>query len=781
MMKLRALHLQDFRGATRPMTIAFDEAKNFTMIFGENGTGKSSIVDAFSFLCEQTTGSLKERKTANEDYVTAITGDRTNLRVKLEADTGVWEAAFKAKAASIVVTPNTSIPTVRILRRSQILRLIEAEPSKRYQELSNYIELPGISKCEEALRKAAKTATEEYTRATSAQQKAETNINNLWVKEQSPGANAEEWAKGEAAKDVTALATGKKTADDIGSKLDELDRKRTAWQKKSVTLKTAGEAVVAAEAALKAAESASEGAGSLVELLREAKAFVDGQTVLSSCPVCEKPVGKEELSVALAARITAMDSIARLSKACRDARKTLDQAKSSANEASTSYVSELRKVATTLRDSTLEPIKKATLPAAELAKLVEATTPEADCLAMESSLAAKVPTLKTALEQAKAEWSKTIDAHNAITTYLDDLVQSRKKAAQTEELNKRTKLAVELVEATRKQFVEDELRSIGSEVDWLYEALHPDEKLGGIKLSLDPQFKQSLNLTAKFHTESDITPQSLYSESHLDTLGFAVFFAMAKKYQTDGSLIILDDVVTSVDENHLDRFIRLLHDEAGNFAHVLITTHYRPWRDRYKQHRAPGGNMHFIELRSWSMETGIRTYCAKSMTQELRDALAANDFNRRDISNTAGLLMENILDWLTVRYACRLARKADPLYTLKELADAVSQKELVKVLRVQRLKDGTTDKWDEHFLKERVEAIKQLSAVRNQVGCHYNFDGSLVSDGDVEEFGKASLGLAELLCCPNNGDLPDRDKTGECWETRSRLVKLYPLRTPVNA
>lgn len=699
-MKLRALQLQDFRGATRPVTIAFDEGKNLTMIFGENGTGKSSIVDAFSFVCEQTTGSLKERKTANEEYVTAITGDRANLRVKLEADTGSWEAAFKAKAASIAVTPATAVPTVRILRRSQILRLIEAEPSKRYEALSNYIELPGISKCEEALRKAAKAATDEYTRATSAQQKAETNINTLWVKEKSPGSTAEDWAKEEAAKDVTALADEKRKADEIHSKLDELDRKRSTWQKRAASLKAANDAVATAKAALRAAESGSAGQGSLVELLRDAKAFVDGHTSLSSCPVCDKPNDKEELSAALANRIAAMDSIAKLSKAYREGQTICGQAKTSANDAASSYVKELRSVATACATTTLEPIKKAKLPAAELAKLTEPTTSDADCLAIESKLADEIVTLKTALDEAKAEWSKTIDAHNAITTLLDDLVQSRKKATQTEELNRRAKLAVELVEATRKQFVEDELLSIGTEVDRLYEALHPGEKLSGIKLSLDPQFKHSLNLTAQFHTESDITPQSLYSESHLDTLGFAVFFAMAKKYQTEGSLIILDDVVTSVDENHLDRFIKLLHDEASSFAHVLITTHYRPWRDRYKQHRAPGGKMHFIELRSWSVETGIRTYCAKSMMQELRDALAANDFNRRDISNAAGLLMENILDWLTVRYGCRLARKPDPLYTLKELADAVSQKELIKVLRVQRLKAGSSDEWEETYLKE---------------------------------------------------------------------------------
>lgn len=190
--------------------------------------------------------------------------------------------------------------------------------------------------------------------------------------------------------------------------------------------------------------------------------------------------------------------------------------------------------------------------------------------------------------------------------------------------------------------------------------------------------------------------------------------------------------------------------------------------------------MHFIELRAWSMETGIRTYCAKSMIHELRAALEAVDFNRRDISNLAGLLMENVLDWLSVRYACRLARKADPLYTLKELADAVSQKELIKVLRVERLKTADPEEWEETPLRDLVDEIKQLSAVRNQVGCHYNFDGSLVSDGDVEKFGKTSLRLAELVCCPDNGEMPDRDKSGQYWETRSKIVRLHPLRTPAN-
>ncbi len=57
-MKLKSLTLKHFRGATQPLAIPFDEDKKLTMVFGENGTGKSTIVDAFSFLCEQSSGSL---------------------------------------------------------------------------------------------------------------------------------------------------------------------------------------------------------------------------------------------------------------------------------------------------------------------------------------------------------------------------------------------------------------------------------------------------------------------------------------------------------------------------------------------------------------------------------------------------------------------------------------------------------------------------------------------------------------------------------------------------
>ncbi len=131
-----------------------------------------------------------------------------------------------------------------------------------------------------------------------------------------------------------------------------------------------------------------------------------------------------------------------------------------------------------------------------------------------------------------------------------------------------------------------------------------------------------------------------------------------------------------------------------------------------------------------------------------------------------------------------MPRKVKNDYALRELLDSFSAR-LQKVLKVQHLeKDTTTGKIIEgKYLKEVeikpiIDRIKQLAAVRNQVGAHYNFDGSLVNDKDVIEFAELTLELAETISCPDTGAFPDRDKSGSYFETKSGIVRLNPLREP---
>ena len=73
-----------------------------------------------------------------------------------------------------------------------------------------------------------------------------------------------------------------------------------------------------------------------------------------------------------------------------------------------------------------------------------------------------------------------------------------------------------------------------------------------------------------------------------------MFLALAKHFIDANTVVVLDDVVTSIDQAHMERFMNLLHDEAANFNQLIITTHYRPWRDRYRYAKGPAANVQLI-------------------------------------------------------------------------------------------------------------------------------------------------------------------------------------------
>src|SRR5262250_3414024 len=58
---LTKLTISGFRGAIKPFSLSFDPAAKFTIIYGENGSGKSTICDALELLGRGRVGSLENR------------------------------------------------------------------------------------------------------------------------------------------------------------------------------------------------------------------------------------------------------------------------------------------------------------------------------------------------------------------------------------------------------------------------------------------------------------------------------------------------------------------------------------------------------------------------------------------------------------------------------------------------------------------------------------------------------------------------------------------------
>jgi len=96
-MKLLKLELNAFRGATRPFVLDFDPARRLTMIFGENGAGKSSISDALICLCTNDTGSLDDKSGADKAHLLATGCASADLYVRLHTDQGLFAARLAGK------------------------------------------------------------------------------------------------------------------------------------------------------------------------------------------------------------------------------------------------------------------------------------------------------------------------------------------------------------------------------------------------------------------------------------------------------------------------------------------------------------------------------------------------------------------------------------------------------------------------------------------------------------------------------------------------------------
>jgi hypothetical protein len=775
-MKLNSLYIKSFRGATKPVTIEFDNSKKITMLFAENGNGKSTIADALICLCTDKMGSLDDKSSIDKSFLKSLGTGTGETKITLNTDAGAFTTSISGTAKAFVKTPATGQPSLKFLRRSQIINLINSQASDRYTALKDYLDVSNIYTGEEALRKVFREVEKDLSNSIGILQSANETLEKFWKAEGSPDGAMLVWAKIQTEKDLSKEAAIYKVLAElvtqwqaIGNKQREINQFQTAVSASQKNME--GFALI-----LKNLEAANKkNKPALLNLLQEAKNYISAEPVIDKCPVCENGIVKATVVNSLDAQIKSMAALQKASKDLETATKTHDKNVAIFNTA----IAGMNTLLIKYKGSISQYVDK--VP--DIAPFVNGIKTEANTnYKIYVASYKELQALFVRIEKSAVDKKTSIDQHALIKLQYNSIIQHSEKFEKLAALKTATTKALGIVETTRKIFYDNELLSISAEVEQMYQKIHPAEGLGGIKLFLNPNFKTSLEIQANFHSQQAITPQSVYSESHLDTLGICIFLALAKKYSDSTTVLILDDVVMSVDENHLDRFIALLHDEADNFAHIIVTTHYRPWKDRYKNNRAPASSVHFLELRTWSTQNGIRVFNGRIALDELRQMLTdESSFHRENIAAASGRILENLLDFVTLKFGCKVARKPKNDYQLSELLDGLS-KDLLKNFKVEHLEKDVTGKYTSVIkqvdLKPVIDKLKALKAVRNQVGAHFNFDGSLVSDGDVEDFGNATVEFAELLICPECGALPDRNKSGSYWETKTGSIKLFPLMEP---
>ena len=764
---LKKLTIKHLRGAIAPFDLPFEKGKKLTVIYGENGTGKSTICDAFEFLGKGKVGSLENRGLGKTNkYWHSVGKKPADVSVTLETLDNASCCATLVKS-EVVANPAPLRPRVEVLRRSQILALVEAKPGDRYAAISRFIDESGVETSEATLRQLIRELTDNRNIAIARVQENQDAIQYFWDSAGKPGAEPLVWAESEAKRDPNS-------SDDEVAALTALQAAYTRLGDYPGSLKLGEQALATAKQAVSTAQTTAEecvqtiakDAGEVIGVLESAVTYLHKHPSPTVCPLCESAEKVQGLEQRIAQRLATFSTLqsAQAQKRTADAGvQRAEQQLESLRESAKKHAEEFEKARASFTWSA--EIK---MPATQAPQDIGAIE---GWLASTAQLPAEWKQAETA-RQDKKQFLSTLKS--ALKTYNEN-VQAQK---DLDVLLPKLKRGLEIVEEERRLFSDTILAKIAKEVGRIYESVHPGEGLNKISLELDPDKRASLEIGASFCGDN-APPQAYFSDSHLDTLGLCVFLALAALDGPENTILILDDVLASVDEPHVDRLIEMLYSEAIKFRQCILTTHYRPWKQKLRWGWLQNGQCQFLELSKWSNQNGMTLLRSVPDVERLRGLMAESPPDPQLVCAKAGVILEAALDFLTQLYACSVPRRPGGLYTLGDLLPSIDKK-LRNALQVEVLtgKDASgVFIYQTNSLTPILNELIRIAQARNVFGCHFNALSFELLDSDALGFGQRVLELIENLADAEAG-WPRNSKSGNYWANSGETRRLHPFQQP---
>ena len=766
---LKSLTLTAFRGSAETFKLDFEKGRKLTLIYGENGTGKTTICDAFEFLAKDNIGSLDSRGLGAgvRKYWRTLGKAAHQFAVELETSSG--QCTGKLAGNLTTVLTGAAPPRVELLRQRRILELIEAQPAKRYEAIKGFIDIEAFERSEETLRQLGKSLSTEKQTANAAVQENLAALQDFYEAAGSPtGLNAVTWAKQKLAEPTTGLET------DVAAitKLREAFAALVGYPEK---LQLKRDAVISAQGLADTAEQAHADALATVDgeaaerldVLSAGDAYLTGHPDTDQCPLCASAENIQNLAAAVKTTLAQLGALTSATGKRKQAQAALNAANTALQLAEADY----QKAVITFATAQAAHSWKAdvTLPA---------TPAPADPTELPAWLATNEATA-AAWEDVWASWRDESKFRAQLKSASERYESNAARVAELTALIPNIDTALTHCVEERQKFTDSIIGEIAKEVGKLYEKVHPGEGLDKIALELDPARRASLNLGATFEGH-DAPPQAYFSQSHLDTLGLCVFLALAARDRAGEIVLILDDVLGSVDEPHVERVIGMIYEVSNNFQHTIVTTHYRPWREKYRWGwLKPGQACQFVELTGWAFDDGIRLISSLPEVERLRTLLAESPIDPQGICSKAGVILEALLDYLTQKYECAVPRRHGGAYSLGDLLPAINGK-LRDALKVE-MRDGITDanaaSTSTVELKPIFDELTRIAQARNAFGAHFKAISFELLDTDAVGFAKHVLLLVDALTHPEHG-WPSNDKSGSYWRNSADSRRLHPLKKP---
>ena len=779
------LTLKAFRGVKVPFTVSFSPQQHLSILYGENGSGKTTISDAFEFVVDGSAGSLEEKSLDGKSRLGQLVNahsKKAELSVSLTVQNKTRSA--KLSGSSVQHTGELS-QTLQVLSRKNITKLIEETPANRFKRIQDFVSVPALDKEEAALNELILSEKRNFDSQSKLIAQANEILEELFAEhaeKEKYGGRQSAWQRDILKESEETIAENLTILQDLKQEITRLREDFTPLGESYPALKKAREDDTAEfEALTKLIADHSDDLAKAFEAIQHAQVYLE-KSDSDTCPVCDTNLGHEALVTKVNQKLETLKAVKDQSEKTKKAKEALKKAQTTHETLRSSFYSIIER----LKDTHQAAVdsEQWTLPTL-IPSILSVEIAEG---LREEWFAA----LKTEAAQLKP-LSDTVDREHAALqnrrNLQTEIRQANKRIKTATDDGKRIEFIVSRGSAINKVLHDERIRHANETLDAisgdfaaLYKKIHPGEQIENIRLYLHATKKSSAQFDGTLFGKNDASPVAYLSESHLDTLGLCLFLALQKRDNPSNTILVLDDAIASVDEAHMERLYQLLLDEAAHFHHVIISSHYQPLRFKFRWGILTKNNVEFLELGQWSIERGLSL--AKGPDSEvvfLRRYLEEAE-DASTIAAKSGVVLERMLDFLTGIYQCSLPRNpgAEQRWTLDHYKSGLTgATKLLPALRCDHLDaEGNVAKSVE--LAPLLEAIFSKLQFRNAIGCHFKeLAGHFNEIGEAIGLGNATLALVDAIC-DEHDTLPDSRKDGLSWKNRGEKVtrRLYPLLKP---
>lgn len=308
----------------------------------------------------------------------------------------------------------------------------------------------------------------------------------------------------------------------------------------------------------------------------------------------------------------------------------------------------------------------------------------------------------------------------------------------------------------QKEGLQNFIDNFSGTINDFYQDMNPGELFGELRIVTMGDEDELTGITIEYLYNGvwASPPQKYFSESHLNCFGLAFFLASVIAFNKENKFIVLDDIISSFDTTHRNRFANLLVEKFKDFQ-IILLTHEEEWFKFVRQLAKRNGQWLIKEIR-WSEDKG--THIEEStgdLKQLIETKLAEGDTGL--LGNPTRRYLEHILKKIALNLEVKVS------FRFNENNELRMPDELLSELKA-RINKSSQD------LKAKMSVIERVanSSVLGNLLSHDNFFNSKI--GDIKAFWEDIKNFEKLFTCQQS-DCTKPDVSLKNYDTVEKQIR----------